>query len=167
MTSSGRHQLTTPSNKVNKISCSYYAITLWFVLVILCFNHFFEISWRKLGSLMFSSNVICLVNPQNGSWVQFTILQNSLQQNMNNKFCLPCQMAWSADVCLSWLLFALLKEEGKQRPARQTSADHAIQQGKQNIQFVLCYYFLSLTYQGFSEFLLSFFWERHKTLSTL
>ena len=25
-------------------------------------------------------------------------------------------MAWSADVCLSWLLFALLKEEGKQRP---------------------------------------------------
>ena len=26
------------------------------------------------------SNVICLVNPQNGSWVLFTILQNSLYQ---------------------------------------------------------------------------------------
>ena len=26
MTSSGRHQLTTPSNKVNKNFCSYYAI---------------------------------------------------------------------------------------------------------------------------------------------
>ena len=41
-------------------------------------------------------------------------------------------MAWSADVCLSWLLFALLKEEGKQRPARQTSMDHAIKQSKVN-----------------------------------
>ena len=28
------------------------------------------------------SNVICLVNPQNGSWVLFTILQNSLYRGL-------------------------------------------------------------------------------------
>ena len=45
---------------------------------------------------------------------------------MKKKICLPCKMACSADVCLGWTLFALPKEKGKQRPARQTSADHAI-----------------------------------------
>ena len=29
MTSQGRHQLTTPSNKVNKISCSYSTISIY------------------------------------------------------------------------------------------------------------------------------------------
>ena len=38
-------------------------------------------------------------------------------------------MAWSADVCLNWSLFALVKED-KQRPPRQTSASHAIYIGK-------------------------------------
>ena len=67
------------------------------------------------------------------SQIQWTIIIALINQcyafktcYMNTKFCLPCQMAWSADVCLSWSLFALLKEEGKQRPSRQTSADHAI-----------------------------------------
>ena len=44
-------------------------------------------------------------------------------------------MAWSADVCFSWSLFALLKEECKLGPPRQTSTDHAIYYGKQNFLF--------------------------------
>ena len=38
-----------------------------------------------------------------------------IMQNTNKKFCYPCLMAWSADVCLA----------GNDQ-LRQTSADHAI-----------------------------------------
>ena len=40
---------------------------------------------------------------------------------IRTRYFVYCQMALSADVFLSWLLFALLKEEGKQIPARQTT----------------------------------------------
>ena len=45
-----------------------------------------------------------------------------IQHNLNRKFGLPCQMAWSADVCFSWSLFALLKGHLSQRPTERRAA---------------------------------------------
>ena len=62
--------------------------------------------------LFTTSNVICLVNPQNGSWVLFTILRNSLYRGLlyrgmsvvgidglvkQSKVCMGREELWSRD----------------------------------------------------------------------
>ena len=49
-------------------------------------------------------------------------------------------MAWSADVCLAGLCLPSSFSRANNDQLRQTSADHAIQQGKQNFLFLFCYW---------------------------
>ena len=52
---------------------------------------------------------------------------------------LPMQMASLADVCLGGLYLPSSFSRANNDQLRQTSADHAIQQGKQNFLFLFCY----------------------------